>query len=177
VVKGDFRSDLDHMPMLKTLPMHPMAVVAGELATPLTIITGVQLMFFAAVCAGAADPLAAMWGAAIAAACVPASVMFLAIENAVFLMAPTRDWATSMQGSFDPARVARLWLITMAKLLVFATVVGVVGGTVFLVHSLGAPWFAAGIVGLAPLFGVIAGLLMLCKVAFEKFNVTEDQPG
>ena len=40
----DFRGDLDHMDVLKSLPLRPIAVVLGELLTPVFVLTVLQLL-------------------------------------------------------------------------------------------------------------------------------------
>lgn len=175
MVRCDFRSDLEHMPMLKSLPLSPWAIVIGQLAAPMLIVAGVTLLLFTGLCAATVRPDHLLWGLAIGAICIPGGVIFLAIENIVFLLAPIQQFKSTMQQGFDPSQMARLWLVTIAKMAIFAIVAGLVVGPVALARLADAPWIVALLPGLAMLLGAMVGLLALCRWAFVGFNVSEDQ--
>ena len=188
VVRADFRSDLDHMPLLKTLPVSPMAVVLAQLATPVLVTVSMQCLAMAGIVAGAGSvagvvsaPEAgglriALVGLLVALGSVPLGVVLVAIENAVFLVTPVRPLTSSMQSGFDPAALGRTMVVTFTKFLVVAGAAAVVGGPA------AGVWYVAGavpavVVAVLIASALLTALIFLCAKAFTAFNVADDQPG
>lgn len=87
-LKLDFRRDYDRLALLKTLPVRPLAVVIGQLTTPvlLTWLFQIGLLTLAAlVCSVPWD---------LAVGCIvfllPVSIFFTALDNLIFLLYPHR---------------------------------------------------------------------------------------
>jgi len=175
-LRDDFRGELDHMAMLKTLPIRPMTIVLAQMATPVLVIVAAQCLAAFGVACGAMSPRIVLYGVLIAIATVPLSVMLVAIENTVFLFTPTRPLTSSMQSGFDPSAMGRTMLVTLTKFLTVGGAAAVVGGPVWGV------WYVAGIVpavlvGLVAMGGLLTGLVFACTKAFVMFNVADDEPG
>ncbi len=47
MVAFDFRGDLDSMDWLKSLPLRPISITLGQLATPVLLLTAIQYIFLA----------------------------------------------------------------------------------------------------------------------------------
>ena len=87
-IKFDFRLDTDHLCRLKMLPISPTKLVLGQLAVPIVLACGFQfaIIVFAGVFRGIP---ATMIGSALGLT-VPLTVLFVALDNLVFLMYPHR---------------------------------------------------------------------------------------
>lgn len=84
----DFRRDVHRLDVLKSLPINPMAVTLGQLATPITLCTMFQWIVL--IIASAIGSVS-FWQASIAAILlIPVSVLIFAVENVLFMIAPYR---------------------------------------------------------------------------------------
>ena len=87
-LKFDFRRDVDRLFILKGLPIPPLNVVLGQLATPVLIASGLQVVVAAAtffVWPSQIRLLAsALW------LLVPLNVLIYALENLLFVLYPHR---------------------------------------------------------------------------------------
>lgn len=87
-IKFDFRLDTDHMCRLRMLPMTPVQVVLGQLATPVLLATLFQMaVFVAAGMYRSVEPELIVTAMALA---VPLTVLFVALDNLTFLLYPQR---------------------------------------------------------------------------------------
>lgn len=87
-LKFDFRRDFDRLPTLKMLPRHPTAVVLGQLATPIALTLAYQAtVIAAAVSLRPAPGHLVVWSALLL---VPMTVLFVAMDNLIFLLYPHR---------------------------------------------------------------------------------------
>ena len=88
-MKNDFRGDLDQIAFLKTLPIHPLRIVASELITPILLISIMQWLAILsfAVCIGGS------WLFFLSTIFfIPfVNLTNIAIQNFVFLLFPTRQ--------------------------------------------------------------------------------------
>lgn len=111
----DFRGELDHMDSLKTLPLGPLAITAGELAAPVLIATAFQTTACGLAAAFAQEGrfilLAAM------AYSLPFNVLFFGIDNLIFLLFPVR---IAVGGSADFQQAGRHMLTMLVQILVLA---------------------------------------------------------
>ena len=175
LARSDFRADLDHMAMLKTLPLSPKVIVLSQLTTPVLITVGVQCVAAIGMASGAADLRLAGIGLLLTLGTATVSFILVAIENAVFLIVPTRPLASSMQGGVDPAQLGRTMLITILKMLAIIGAGVIVGGPVYGAYYVGGV-IPAAVVGVVGLGAMLTGLVFACVRAFVAFNVAEDQP-
>ncbi|MEZ6059155.1 MAG: hypothetical protein R3C19_02220 [Planctomycetaceae bacterium] len=87
-IKFDFRLDSDHMVQLKLLPMTAARITIGQLATPVVLGSLFQVVVLSAVgFYRSVDPLLVVVGLAL---CLPLTVLFVALDNLVFLLYPHR---------------------------------------------------------------------------------------
>jgi Putative ABC exporter len=165
-----FRGDLDRMDWLKSLPLHPAAIVWGEISGVVLILSVLQ-----------AATLLATWGfyrhshqifAAGIALVVPVNLLVFGVENLVFLVFPVRATATTA-GDFQ--FLGKFLLLTMFKF----TVVGVglsiaaTGGVIYFIIP--NPWLAlAG--SLLLLLAIDVFIMFLVTLAFVRFDVSLDTP-
>jgi hypothetical protein len=132
LLQFDFRSDLDRIDVLKTLPASPAAIVAGELLAPVVFATLYELPFVIAI--GLVQPewiLIVVSGVVL----VPAVNLFVfAFENLVFLWFPCR---LANLGAGDFQAFGRQMLVMAVKFVL----VGIGGGLAAAAGALA--WWAA----------------------------------
>ncbi len=87
-IKFDFRLDSDHLCQLKLLPMTPIQVVLGQLATPVLLACLFQTAIF--VSAGAYRSVDPQLIVAAVIFSIPLTVLFVALDNLIFLWYPHR---------------------------------------------------------------------------------------
>jgi hypothetical protein len=125
----DFRADLDHIDTLKTLPLSSVAIAAGQLAVPVGLLGTLQVVTLSVLgVAGALEP-----GAAVAA-CLGAPLatfLWLATDNFVFLLAPSRAPA----GAIDFQAVGRQAVLMLVKLALFLLAGGAAVGVRWKLHE------------------------------------------
>lgn len=87
-LKLDFRRDFDHLALMKSLPLRPLAVVVGQLTVPVVLTWAFQVILLtlaAVICQVSWD---------LAAGCIlfllPVSIFFTALDNLIFLLYPHR---------------------------------------------------------------------------------------
>jgi hypothetical protein len=94
VLRFDFRADLDSIETLKTLPLRPSAVAAGQLIAPTLVMTLIHwIVVVATLVITARQPTGdAIRGPMLVAAVValPFNLLMFVAENLIFLLAPTR---------------------------------------------------------------------------------------
>ena len=119
LLQFDFRSDLDRIDVLKTLPASPAAIVLGELLAPVVFATLYELPFVIAI--GLVQPewlLIIVSGVVL----VPTINLFVfAFENLVFLWFPCR---LANLGAGDFQAFGRQMLVMAVKFML----VGIGGG-------------------------------------------------
>lgn len=87
-IKFDFRLDSQYLVMLKALPMTPAQVVRGQLAVPVALAAAFQWTLFLAV--GWYRGVAVELVVAAVLLSIPVTVLFVAIDNLIFLLFPHR---------------------------------------------------------------------------------------
>ncbi len=170
MIRFDFRSELETMERLKSLPLPASAVAVGELAAPILISTSIQL----ALCV----PYAIHQGewlllAAILAFAPPLNALMFAIENFFYVLFPMKRHA----GHFgDPQFVGRQIMLYFTKFSVLALCLGVVGGVGFLTnYLLGILVIAMGVAWVILTF--FAALSFPCVAwAFSRFDPSIHTP-
>jgi len=165
LLQFDFRGDLDGMDLLKTLPLPPLAVAAGELATPVVVATAMELPLALIAAVAWAD-----WRLFVAAlAIIPAlNLMVFAIENLAFLWFPYRMQAL---GGADFQSFGRQMLIMFVKfgvVLFGAGAAAAVGGLAWWLA--GQSWTAFGLAAWLVLALIGLSLIPLVALAFKNFD-------
>ena len=94
-LKFDFRRDYDRLPILKSMPVSPWAVVLGQLATPVVIATLMQL--FVLGIAFLTRPVPVVIAANAVLMIVPLNFVIFGLDNLIFLMYPYRQSEEGLQ--------------------------------------------------------------------------------
>jgi hypothetical protein len=167
-----FRGDLDHIDFLKTLPLHPMVVTAGELSGGVLLLSLLQLVILGLFTAAAPASAPAMLVAA--AFSVPFNAMILGLNNLLFLIYPVR----LMSGTaFDFQTLGRSMFFFFVLFLLLIPLFGIpagVGGLACLLIGFSWPVFAltAWLVLVAELLPVV----ILVAWAFQRFDPSTQTP-
>lgn len=171
-LKLDFRRDYDHLALLKSLPARPLAVVVGQLATPvlLTWLFQIGLLTLAAVVCSVE------WDLAVG--CIvfllPVSIFFTALDNLIFLLYPHR----LHQEGFEVFLRSTL-TFTGKGLLLVAALCGVLGWLRFS-RQLTDQWeqteafrviFVTGVGSMVAVFALCA--VMLSVWSYNRLDPTE----
>jgi hypothetical protein len=169
-LRFDFRGDLDQLDYLKSLPIAPWAVAAGQLVTPTLLMTACHLAIVAGVsaAAGRADRVLLF----AAAVCLPFNAMLFAIENLIFLLFPTRAAANPA----DFQGYGRQILLLFAKAILTLLAVGVAGAVAMIVHVLTQSWAATAATAGLTLTAIAVALLPAVGWAYRRFDVAGDVP-
>lgn len=117
-LKFDFRRDYDRLPILKSLPMGPLAVVVGQLATPVVLSTLFQVFVLGIAYIANPVPLPIVLSALLMI--LPLNVVIFGLDNLIYLMYPYRQSEEGLQP------FVRATLTFTAKGLLFATAIAVV---------------------------------------------------
>jgi hypothetical protein len=172
MLKFDFRDELDRLDLLRSLPIRPIAVAAAELFTPVLVLTAMQATLLIVVTLCVKDA----WKVTLLAAAfaVPFNVLYVGIENLLFLMFPLRS-AGLIAG--DMQLFGRQMVIFPCKFLLllsalFATAaVGTIG------YILGnKSWPAFGAVAWVALLVVALATIPLLGRAYARFDPSVDTP-
>ena len=173
-VKFDFRRNIDRILIYKQLPLSSLAVVFGQLATPIVALTLFQLTVL-----GAAHAISDVSWSAIGVTLLllaPTNALVIALENLTFVLYPYRIHQEGIE------IFLRSVLMFTAKGLLAAAAIGAVLG-----WSLACTW-ADGLTTWPirqPLFlgGLSAGLTLLAfgtiqlvSRSYRRFDVTCDLP-
>ncbi len=148
----DFRRDLDRMAYLRTLPLRPMAIAAGQIA-PSAVLLALLLTAATGAIAGLVELVPWAFTPAIFPTLLPFTWAVMSVDNALFLVFPHRV------DPEDPGNVGfmgRMMLVMFLKFLALGVVVGVATTLGVLVG-----WLA----GNSALLGVLTGVGAL--VAFD----------
>ncbi len=164
----DFRGDLDQMDYLKSLPVSALALSAGQLVTPVLMMTACHWLIVGGVMIAARRADETLIAAAVLS--VPLNLLLFSVENVIFLLMPSRTVA----GPAD--LLGRNMLMLFAKMLILAIFGGIAGlaGYAVYAYSRSAP----GAIGTAALLLTAFALATLPLVAwaFNRFDVAGDTP-
>jgi hypothetical protein len=170
-LRFDFRGDLDLLDYLKSLPISANAISAGQLITPVLMLTICDWIIIGsvAVIARRVDFMLA----SVAALCLPFNGLLFGVENFIFLLFPTRAAANPA----DLQGYGRQILMLFAKggiLVLTAGVAGAVGVIAF--YFLGAPRVLAVAISGVLLCGLAAATVPVVAWAYTRFDVSGDLP-
>jgi hypothetical protein len=169
-LRFDFRADLDLMDHLKSLPLRPWAVAAGQIATPTLLMTACHAVIIGGIMA-VSHRFDGMFVAAVALS-LPFNVLLFGLENQIFLLFPSRAAATpaDFQGY---GRQILVFFATGLLILIAGGLAGTAGYAVYLVSgSRPAGVAAAGVV----LTLTAAATIPAVGWAYERFDVATDVP-
>ena len=172
MLKFDFRDELDRLDLLRSLPIRPMAVAAAELFTPVAVLTAMQatLMLVVTLCVKNA------WKVTLPAAAfaVPFNVLYVGIENLLFLMFPLRS-AGLIAG--DMQLFGRQMVIFPCKFLLLVSALGLTAAVGTIGYILGnKSWPAFGAVAWVALSLVAFAMIPLLARVYSRFDPSQDTP-
>ena len=172
LLKFDFRGDLDHMEELKTLPIRPSALAAGQIAVPTLILTGAHVLMLLGVAAAVPAQRDVLFVAACLA--LPFNALLMATENLIFLLFPTRPAAAS-PGDFQVLGRQAVQLVMKAIAMLIGCLVA---------FGIAVPLFIfTG--GSQPVLTLVAGTILATEVvalipaiawAYNRFDPSVDTP-
>jgi hypothetical protein len=171
MLRFDFRSDLDAMEMLKSLPLSPVAVAVGQVAVPAMLVSVVEWALLGSI--GLTVGKHAFLLIVAAVGVLPVNILMLSVENSVFLFHPTR---LVPHGPLDLQSMGRgmlLFLLRFTLLLLVGVGVGLIAWLTYWLF--GSPWTAAA-TGWLALTGTAVGGLAAVAGTFERFDVSRDLP-
>lgn len=171
MLRFDFRADIDHIDVLKTLPLAPVAVALGQLAAPVAVIA--CMVWALAIGAAVRDPAT---GSLMLPVCVAAplvGMLLMASENFLFLVYPYR---TGASGVMDVRHMLRGIVGQFAKVAVFVLAAGPAGLIAWGAHSAGLGWTGAATCAAVFMMGECVGMLFIVAWAFDRFDPARDMP-
>lgn len=168
----DFRGDLDYMDWAKSLPLKPVAIVLGQLAVPVLLMTAIHVLFLSAVAFFTQGSRLMLLVAMLFSPAL--NFLLFAVDNLLFLLFPFRAVASSPG---DLQHIGRTMVEFMAKMFVLAVCCGaaaalgaagywITGGSWTV--TLALAWLGLAICG--------CGLVPCVAWAFRKFDVSTDMP-
>ena len=166
-----FRGDIDHMDVLKTLPVPPLGLVAGQLAGGVIMLAAIQVVVLLALIAAKGEPTVVMTAGAFL---VPVDVLMLGVSNFLFLLYPVR---MGQSHSADFQLMARLMLFMLLQFLILIPCLGIpaaLGAVVFLASNLSRTAFA--VTAWLALAAELPFIVLAVSWAFERFDPSVDTP-
>jgi hypothetical protein len=172
MLKFDFRGDLDHLDVLRSLPLRPSAVAAAQLVTPALVLTVAQLALVTTISFIGHVPRELY--AAIAAFALPINLLTLGVENLMFLLFPFRPTAAVAGDMTMMGRRTVVFAFRLLTILVVAGIAGGVGALTWLVcgRSIPAGVAAAWLL----LLGGIATLIFFTGMVYDRFDPSTNTP-
>ncbi|MCR9201845.1 MAG: hypothetical protein NXI04_24640 [Planctomycetaceae bacterium] len=171
-IKFDFRLDMDHLTTLKLLPMTSARVVLGQLVTPVLLALGFQLAVI--LFAGLYRDVGWKLIAGAVAVTSPLTVVFVALDNLVFLLyphRPTQEGFEAFVRTILKFTGKSLLLVLAGALLVFWAPLAASLAARLPVVSTASVFYC----GLSAGVGLVAVFLIRCVVvAYERFDVSLD---
>ena len=172
LLRFDFRGDLEQLEWLKALPVSPHRVAAGQLVTPVAILT----MFQAILLTSSAFVLREHRGVLLLtiAFLPPFNLLLFGIENTMFLLYPVRA-AQATPG--DVSQLGRQVVMFILKMLVSMVAVAFAGALGFAAYLTFGRSMAAGlIVAWLVLATVAVSSVPLVGLAYRSFDPSVDTP-
>ena len=171
-LRFDFRGDLTHFEVLKSLPVRPVAIVVAQLTAPTLVLTLCQM----ALLLGAAVFLPIEPRVVFAAALImaPLNALVFAIENLLFLWFPAQIWAASPGDVQGSARRMTIFLAKALILLLAGTLAATVGLAAWAIAGKSVAAFVVATASVLALETV--ALLPPMVVAFRRFDPSIGPP-
>lgn len=168
----DFRGDLDHMDVLKSLPIAPFRLTVGQLVAPVLILTAVEFVGALVVGLIGGGPRHALGIAVVFL--LPFNLLLFEVENLFFLRYPVR---LGSAGPGDFQVIGRHVVLWIAKFAVLAAACGTAALVAAAAYFLaGGSWAAALIVAWLTLAGASIASVPAVAWAFVNFDVARDMP-
>ena len=172
----DFRRDVHRMSVLKSLPIAPVAVAMGQLATPVIICSAFQwTVLLISVVVGSV-----IWWQAVFAAILllPVNTLIFAIENFIFLVSPHRRNQEGIDVFLRTILTftgkGLLFAVALAVTLVWAFISKALAGHLEYSATVAAIIFGLGAWSMT--FSAAAGFVYAIVRLFERFDTSLDSP-
>ena len=171
-LKLDFRRDFDHMALLKSLPVRPLAVVIGQLATPVLFTWAFQIVLLSLAAFVCSVPWDVVMNSIVFL--LPVSICFTALDNLIFLLYPYRLHQEGLE-----VFLRSTLTFTGKGLILVAALFGVMGWLSLariLTETLGQTehYRTIFVTGLAGFAAVFAGLMVMLSVwAYQRLDPAE----
>jgi hypothetical protein len=173
-LKFDFRGDLDQLAWLKAQPVRPTAAAAGQLVAPVLLMTLLHAVLIAAA-AAVAPPGQRVLVLLAVPFVVPFNVLLFAVENALFLLFPTRTLGAA---AGDLGHVGRQIVFFLLKLVLVAIPCGLAAGLGVAAGMMAGRSLAVGVsVALLTLALAAAAAVPAVGWAYRHFDPSADTPG
>jgi hypothetical protein len=172
LLRFDFRGDLDHLDVLRSLPLRPTAVAVAQLVTPALVLWVVQFVLLATVAISGHFPVEYL--VAVAVFAVPLNLLALGVDNLMFLLFPFRPRA-AVAG--DMTMVGRNTIVVACRfilILIAAAIAAGVGAGVWAMT--GRSWAFGAVAAWFPLAGITALIVWLIGLAFNRFDPSVHTP-
>ncbi len=169
----DFRRDLDRMATLKSLPVAPAVLSAGQIAPATMFVTTVQALGICGV-AVFTDSIDYATVLATLAVLIPMNWCVIAAENTLFLVAPYRTVVDDPGDMTFAGRLALATTLKMVSLFTLALLAIAVGlGALHLTH--GSPGASVAALSMV-LFVACVPATRTAGWAFRRFDTGRDVP-
>jgi hypothetical protein len=169
-VRYDFRSDLDVMDGLKTLPISARRIAAAQLVAPTFLFASAYAALGLGMAIGVGKP-GILFAAILLGA--PFSALFIATENLTFLFWPVR---MAYQTNMDVQHMGRAFFGLMVKFLILIPAYAIAAGLAFLSwYLLDSPALGYGTAAIV-MWMETALVVPAIAAAFEKFDPSTDTP-
>jgi hypothetical protein len=173
MLKFDFRGELEQMDWMKTLPISPTAMAAGQLAAPVVVLTIVQTILMLSA-AYIAPPHHRIMLLAASPFLFPFNLLMTGMDNLLFLLYPTR---TAGMSPGDVGMMGRTIVFFILKIIGVMTVCGIaftLGAIAYFVS--GRSMSAGGIGAFIALCAMSLAIVPCVGSAFRKFDPSFDTP-
>ncbi len=171
MLRFDFRGDLDHLELLKTLPISAVAIVLAELAVPSSVLTLLGWVIAGGVAGFAGMSIQSLMMAALAVP--PACLLVIALENFVFLVLPSRLIAPGQAGMVFSGRRVLMMLARFGLITVGGGLTGLVGLATWTLTASAAATYAAC---WCALLVILAATVSAVTWAYSRFDISVDMP-
>jgi predicted permease len=172
MLRFDFSGDLDHMDVLRSLPLSGTSVALAQLTTPVFIISAIQLTLLTTIAVTGRLPTEHLAG--IVAFAVPLNFLSVGLDNLLFLLFPFRA-QTAVAG--DMTLVGRQAIVFACRLFLMVIVAGVAVGIGAATWALtGRSVTVAAAVAWLPLAGAVAAIVWLTGWAYSRFDPSISTP-
>ena len=169
-LRFDFRGDVDHIDVLKALPVSPSAVVVAQLVAPVAVMTALQLVLFAGALVMFKLPAPYMLAGIMFV--LPLNALMFAVENLIFLLFPGRYAA----GPGDLQGFGRQMVVFLMKLIALMLGAGIALGAAAGAYWTSDSWPAAVASAVAVLWAEVIAVVPLVRAAYLKYDVSVDTP-
>ena len=169
-LRFDFRNDVDQMDVLKSLPVHPVVLVGGQLFTPIFLTT-----LFQSVIAIAGAVFYGPWYYApmVIAFMIPVNALLYAMENLSFLIYPTRAAATSPG---DIQFLGRQMLMMAMKAFALGVAICLAICVALFALFFGLSWWIVGAIIWLIVAAEAIAMVPLIVIAFHRFDPSLHTP-